>query len=112
MARLLTYLGPYRASVVVAFILILAISALRLVGPYLTKVAIDDYIAEGDLAGLNLIAGLYISAPPCAVRTVLLPGLRHEPDRPANHVRYAPGRYSGTCRSFTPRFSTGIRWAV
>ncbi len=62
MARLLTYLGPYRASVVVAFILILAISALRLVGPYLTKVAIDDYIAEGDLAGLNLIAGLYISA--------------------------------------------------
>ena len=62
MARLLTYLGPYRASVVVAFILILAISALRLVGPYLTKVAIDDYIAEGDLAGLNLIAGLYIAA--------------------------------------------------
>jgi len=62
MARLLTYLGPYRASVAVAFILILAISALRLVGPYLTKVAIDDYIAEGDLAGLNLIAVLYISA--------------------------------------------------
>jgi ATP-binding cassette subfamily B protein len=62
MARLLTYLGPYRVSVVVAFFLILAISALKLVGPYLTKVAIDDYIAQGDLAGLNLVAGLYILA--------------------------------------------------
>jgi ATP-binding cassette subfamily B protein len=62
MARLLTYLNPYRGSVFVAFILILAISALKLVGPYLTKVAIDDYIAEGDLAGLNLIAGLYLLA--------------------------------------------------
>lgn len=62
MARLLTYLHPYRLSVFVAFILILAISALKLVGPYLTKVAIDDYIAEGDLAGLNVVAGLYILA--------------------------------------------------
>ena len=62
MARLLTYLGPYRVSVVVAFVLILAISALKLVGPYLTKVAIDDYIAQGDLAGLRLIAGLYVLA--------------------------------------------------
>jgi len=62
MARLLTYLGPYRASVVAAFFLILASSVLNLVGPYLTKVAIDDYIAQGDLAGLKLIAGLYVLA--------------------------------------------------
>ena len=62
LARLLTYLKPYRVAVVVAFFLILAISALKLVGPYLTKVAIDDYIAEGDLSGLNLVAGLYVLA--------------------------------------------------
>jgi ATP-binding cassette subfamily B protein len=62
MARLLTYLRPYRLAVFVAFILILATSALSLVGPYLTKVAIDDYIGAGDLAGLNLVAVLYILA--------------------------------------------------
>ena len=62
MARLLTYLKPYRVAVVVALFLILAISALKLVGPYLTKVAIDDYIAEGDLSGLNVVAVLYVLA--------------------------------------------------
>ncbi|MEE9179923.1 MAG: ABC transporter transmembrane domain-containing protein, partial [Vicinamibacteria bacterium] len=62
MARLLTYLKPYRVAVVAAFFLILAISVLKLVGPYLTKVAIDDYIAEGDVSGLNVVAGLYLLA--------------------------------------------------
>ncbi len=62
MARLLTYLKPYRLAVVVAFFLILVISALKLVGPYLTKVAIDDYIAAGDLSGLKVVAGLYVLA--------------------------------------------------
>ncbi len=62
MARLLGYLRPYKLAVIVSFFLILAISALKLVGPYLTKVAIDDYIANGDLAGLNLVAGLYLAA--------------------------------------------------
>ncbi len=62
MARLLAYLSPYKLAVAVAFVLILAISALKLVGPYLTKVAIDEYIANGDLAGLNRIAGLYLLA--------------------------------------------------
>ena len=62
MARLLTYLSPYKFAVATAFVLILSISALKLVGPYLVKVAIDDYIARGDLAGLNRIAALYIFA--------------------------------------------------
>src|SRR3990172_8207202 len=35
---------------------------LTFLGPYLTKVAIEDYIAQGDLAGLKLIAGLYVLA--------------------------------------------------
>jgi ATP-binding cassette subfamily B protein len=62
MTRLLTYLSPYKGAVVVAFLLILAISALKLVGPYLTKVAIDDYIAAGDIAGLNRVAAIYVLA--------------------------------------------------
>ena len=62
MARLLTYLSPYKLAVATAFLLILVISSLKLVGPYLIKIAIDDYIARGDLAGLNRIAGLYVLA--------------------------------------------------
>lgn len=62
MKRLLTYLGPYKLAVAVAFVLIVAISGLKLVGPYLTKVAIDEYIANGDLAGLNRVALLYVLA--------------------------------------------------
>jgi ATP-binding cassette subfamily B multidrug efflux pump len=62
MARLLGYLAPYKLTVAAAFVLILAISGLKLVGPYLTKVAIDEYIANDDLAGLNLVALLYVLA--------------------------------------------------
>jgi len=62
MARLLTYLAPYKPSVAVAFVLILVLSALKLVGPYLTKVAIDEHIARGDVAGLARVAALFILA--------------------------------------------------
>ena len=62
MRRLLRYLAPYKLRVVVAFVLVLAASALKLVGPILTKIAIDDHIAVGDMAGLNTIALLYIAA--------------------------------------------------
>jgi ATP-binding cassette subfamily B protein len=62
MVRLLTYLTPYKSAVAVAFVLILLISALRLVGPYLTKVAIDDYIARSDMAGLAWVAAVFVLA--------------------------------------------------
>ena len=58
--RLLRYLRPHRAAVLVALALIVAMAALDLVAPYLTKVAIDRYIARGDAAGLARIAGLYL----------------------------------------------------
>ena len=47
MARLLRYLRPYKAAVAVSFLLIVAMAGLDLVGPYLTKVAIDRHIARG-----------------------------------------------------------------
>jgi ATP-binding cassette subfamily B protein len=62
MRRLLSYLGPYKARVALSFLLVLAGSALKLVGPYLTKVAIDDYITPGNLEGLDFVAFLYVLA--------------------------------------------------
>ncbi|MGE5126192.1 MAG: ABC transporter ATP-binding protein [Betaproteobacteria bacterium] len=58
--RLLRYLRPHTASVAAAFALIVAMSGLDLVAPYLTKVAIDRYIARGDAVGLARVAGLYL----------------------------------------------------
>jgi ATP-binding cassette subfamily B multidrug efflux pump len=57
--RLLRYLRPHSRSVLVAFVLIVATSAFDLVPPYLTKVAIDRYIAHGDAAGLRGVALLF-----------------------------------------------------
>jgi len=60
--RLLTYLRPHMRAVVAAFTLIVAMAGLDLVGPWLTKVAIDRYISAGDAVGLTRLAGLYFLA--------------------------------------------------
>ena len=57
--RLLLYLRPYRPAVLAAFVLIVAMAGLDLVGPYLTKVAIDRYIVPRHAAGLVHVAALY-----------------------------------------------------
>ena len=46
MKRLLTYLGPYRLEVTVALIAIILKAGADVLGPYLTKVAIDQYLAN------------------------------------------------------------------
>jgi ATP-binding cassette subfamily B protein len=58
--RLLGYLRPHLGAVTAAFALIVAMAGLDLVGPYLTKVAIDQHIARGDARGLASVAGLYL----------------------------------------------------
>ena len=60
--RLLAYLRPYKAAVALSFLLILAMAALDLAGPYLTKVAIDRHIARGDADGLLRLGLLYLGA--------------------------------------------------
>lgn len=60
--RLLRYLAPYKGPVAVSFLLIVAMAGLDLVGPYLTKLAIDRWIAQGDASGLPGIAALYLGA--------------------------------------------------
>jgi ATP-binding cassette, subfamily B, multidrug efflux pump len=61
MRRLLGYLRPYKAHVAVALAAIIADSVLQLAQPYLMKVAIDRYIAGGDLAGVNRIGLVYLA---------------------------------------------------
>jgi len=58
--RILGYLRPYRGLVAVSLLLLLAVSMLGLAGPYLTKVAIDDYIRIQQYEGLDRIALIYI----------------------------------------------------
>ncbi len=58
--RLLKYLGPYRRVVAISILLLIIVSGLRLVGPYLTLVAIDQYIMTGDSDGLTPIAVLFL----------------------------------------------------
>ncbi|HEY65168.1 MAG TPA: ABC transporter ATP-binding protein [Caldilineae bacterium] len=68
--RLLAYLRPHWQRMVAAFALMIIASALTLVAPYLIKIAIDQYIMQGDARGLNRIAlatagvfvGIYIAS--------------------------------------------------
>ena len=59
--RLLVYLRPYKLPVLVSFLLIIVMAGLDLVGPYLTKVAIDRYIRQGNARGLDRLAALYLA---------------------------------------------------
>jgi ATP-binding cassette, subfamily B, multidrug efflux pump len=56
LARLLPYLGPYKAALAVVLALVLVSTVLGLIGPYLIGKAIDGFIAVKDAAGLRGIA--------------------------------------------------------
>jgi ATP-binding cassette, subfamily B, multidrug efflux pump len=61
MRRLMTYLRPYRSSVVFAVVLTLAVGPLEVVGPYLFGWGVDKYIvpgASGVLAASDAIRGV------------------------------------------------------
>jgi ATP-binding cassette subfamily B multidrug efflux pump len=60
MRRLLAYLRPYWLFAGLALAAIVAHSVLQLAQPWLMKVAIDRYIASGDLAGIDRIAGVFL----------------------------------------------------
>jgi ATP-binding cassette subfamily B multidrug efflux pump len=59
--RLLGFLRPYRGLVSLAVLVLLVDSLLELVGPWITKVAIDQHIAVGKLDGLGHLALLYLA---------------------------------------------------
>jgi ATP-binding cassette, subfamily B, multidrug efflux pump len=60
MRRLLTYLRPHRRRVILATVLLILTSLLELVGPWLTKLAIDGAIHEKNAGKLFVICGLYL----------------------------------------------------
>jgi ATP-binding cassette subfamily B protein len=76
MKRLLTYLRPYRGQVVVALIAIILKAGADVLGPYLTKIAIDKYLVHSSGApshsffdrllssnaftGITQITGIYL----------------------------------------------------
>ncbi|MCZ6703587.1 MAG: ABC transporter ATP-binding protein [Ignavibacteria bacterium] len=55
MARLLGYIKPYKKYVIFAIFLNIIVAALGPVRPYLTMIAIDDFIANSDYTGLFYI---------------------------------------------------------
>ncbi len=58
--RLLGFLKPYRRLVALTFVLIFTASVARQAGPYLTKIAVDDYIVPGKMDGLDNVVWVYI----------------------------------------------------
>jgi len=56
MRRLLRYLRPYWWQVVVAILLLMLSSATQIVGPWLTQLAIDEAIPEGDTHYLVMLS--------------------------------------------------------
>ncbi len=58
--RLMGYLKPYVGKVIAIVLLMLVSSGLALLGPYLMKTAIDKRIPENDIAGLAVLAAIYL----------------------------------------------------
>ena len=61
MRRLAHYLWPYWRQIALSFVAIIVGAAAQLAQPYLMKVAIDRYIATGQLAPLDRLAALYFA---------------------------------------------------
>ena len=60
MRRLMRYLKPYWPQVIFAVIITIAYSGMGPLRPYLTKIAIDNYIQRGDAAGLfKIVVALF-----------------------------------------------------
>jgi len=60
--RMLRYLGPHKRRVAAAVGLMIVAALVSLLGPYATKIAIDDCIPAGDLRGLAMIAAVLVLA--------------------------------------------------
>ena len=70
MRRLLKYLRPYKRYVALAIVILVASSLLQVVGPWLTQIALDDVIPNGDTPLLATLAAAYLAT--VAVGFVLL----------------------------------------
>ena len=62
MRRLLSYLRGYRIQVAAAVLMLVAASGLELVGPWLTKIALDRAVPTADTELLGTLAAIYIAS--------------------------------------------------
>ncbi|MED5563107.1 MAG: ABC transporter ATP-binding protein [Gemmatimonadota bacterium] len=62
MRRLLQYLRPYWRYVALAIAILVAASFLQVVGPWLTRIALDDAIPNGDTSLLATLAAAYLGS--------------------------------------------------
>jgi len=62
MRRLLRYLRPYRWQVALAVLVLVAASLLQIVGPWLTKLALDEAIPQRDLRYLGILASVFMAS--------------------------------------------------
>lgn len=60
--RLLRYLSPYRYRVVLAILLLMSGAGVEMVGPYLTKVALDEAIPAQDLGLLSMLVVFFLAS--------------------------------------------------
>ncbi|RMG67404.1 MAG: ABC transporter ATP-binding protein [Calditrichaeota bacterium] len=58
--RLLRYGRPYALHIALAIGLIILAAFLDILGPYLTKIAVDRYIVPGNYEGLSVLVALYV----------------------------------------------------
>lgn len=58
--RLWVFVRPFRWFLLLALVLTLAVTFLGPLRPWLTQVAVDDYITPGDIEGLLWIIGIYV----------------------------------------------------
>jgi ATP-binding cassette, subfamily B, multidrug efflux pump len=61
MRRFVRYVLPYRRQIVAALLLLPFIAATNLAQPYILKIAIDEHIVAGKMAGLPLLAAGFLT---------------------------------------------------
>src|SRR5215467_2956499 len=72
MKRLLGYLRPYKWTVVIALIAIILKAAADVVGPYLSKVAIDKYLSASSVKSHGFLDSWLSSSPLTGIAQVAL----------------------------------------
>ena len=57
---LMDYVKPHRRQLLLCFAAVIGTTITTLLGPYLIKVGVDDYLMAGRFQGLSLVAGLMV----------------------------------------------------
>ena len=60
MRRFIRYVMPYRRLIVAALLLLPPVAACKLVQPWILKIAVDNHIVQGKLAGLPMLAAAFL----------------------------------------------------